>query len=212
MFKSLFTDSDNWLNGFYILALALPSSPDAVTVLQQMATFPALDAWYLDRDKEPEDQPKVAASEPLPSGHLYGALTFPSGHRLPCGALVFRMYDDPGWVEFYIPLASVDQICHTGAYPFGDSAGYRDWQQKIDPTLVELARHVYEKVRFPVGIIQFEPDYEEMEELRMIEEVMGEVSAELNRENEKRNKGILRAAPGGIRFFPPNLGWREPEE
>lgn len=159
MGEPIFTVPDAWLNGFYTLAINLVERSDehSQAAMAALLSYPKLEGWYLKRDKEPEDQPRVDASGPVKS-HRFGVFTLLNGKRVPCGCYIFHLEHEPDWLEFFVPLASIDKIYPTGGYPFGPPQGYTRWQQEIDLAMVEVARHIYKHVSFPSGLIGFELD------------------------------------------------------
>jgi hypothetical protein len=176
--QEIFTAPYAWANGFYMLALDLEehsndrsdehsnvrSDERSHAALSALSSYPLLDGWYLDRGKEPQEQPRVDARAPVPvEDHRYGVLTLPNGKRVPCGCYVFHTGGGPHWLEFYIPLAALDKIYPTGGFPWGPSQGYTAWEQEVDLALVEVARHIYRQVRFPAGLIGHEILYDDMD-------------------------------------------------
>ena len=117
-----------------------------------------------DRNREPHEQPRVVQSEAIKDHHL-GVLSLPNGNKLACRCFVFHMEYEPDWLEFFLPLGSIGRFYSTGGFPFGPSAGYTDWQREIDLALVEVARHLYRQVPFRAGLIDFEVDVNDLEEL-----------------------------------------------
>lgn len=166
MAEPVFTAPHAWLDGYYTLVLNLEQRSDehARAAMSALLSYPKLEAWYLDRNKEPQDQPRVDASGPV-KDHRFGVLTLPDGNKLPCGCYIFHMDYEPDWLELFIPLASISKIYPTGSFPFGPWQGYAEWQQRIDLALVDLARHIHRIVPFPAGLIGFEVGVNEMEEL-----------------------------------------------
>jgi hypothetical protein len=194
--ERIFTVPDAWLNGFYLLIVDLQErsdehSRDALIALQ---SCPLLDCWYLERDKEPHDQPRVNAGGDI-RDHRYGVLALPNGKKVPCGCFIFHQEYPPDWLEFYIPLAALDKIYPTGAFPFGASDGYTDWEREVDLTLVDVARHLYKHLTFQAGVIGFEPPRATLEDLYY--------SAAAGIRPEKLWNGYLWAGENGLEWHPP---------
>lgn len=196
MAEPIFTAPNAWLDGYYMLAINLEQRSDehSRAAMTALLSYPQLNAWYSNRDKEPQEQHRVDASGPV-EGHHFGVLTLPNGQKIPCGCFIFHLEYEPDWLEFFIPLASIDKIYPTGGYPFGPPQGYTDWQREIDLALVGVARHIYRHVPFPAGLIGFELDIDEMEQ------VYWNSVAELRPENLKT--GLLWAGENGLEWHPP---------
>jgi hypothetical protein len=165
--ERLFTPREAWSNGFYLLIIDLEERSDdhSRAALEAVQSYPLLDAWYLERDKEPFEQPRVKNAGGGLRDHRYGVLTLPNGKKVPCGCFIYHQEYEPDWLEFYIPLAALDKIYPTGAFPFGQSQGYTDWEREVDLALFEVARHIYSQIPFPAGIIGFELRVDDMEEI-----------------------------------------------
>jgi hypothetical protein len=108
---------------------------------------------------------------------------------------VFHAEHEPDWLEFFLPLGSVNRFYQTGGFPFGPSVGYQDWQREIDLALVEVARHLYRQVPFPDALIDFEPDLSDFDDLYS--------SALAGLPPEKPRYGLLWSGPGGLEWHPP---------
>lgn len=196
MGEPIFTAPSAWLNGYYKLAINLEQRSDdhARAAMAALLSYSKLDAWYLDRDKEPQNQPRVDASGRV-EDHRFGVLTLPNERKLPCGCYIFHLEYEPDWLEFFIPLASIDKVYPTRSYPFGPPQGYAQWQQEIDLAFVEVARHIYRHVAFPAGLIGFELDLDEMEQIYL------NSVAELPPED--LHNGYLWAGANGLEWHPP---------
>lgn len=197
MVEKIFTAENAWRNGFYTLVIDLEKHSDerCRAALQALKAYPLLDAWYRERNQEPHEQPRMNAEGDLQE-HRYGVLTLPTGTKVPCGCFIFRTdYYEPDWLEFYIPQAALDAIYPTGAFPFAPSHGYTDWEREVDGALIEVARHLYQHVRFPDGLIGFEPLVDDMDYL-----YWSAVSA-----IQPRNirNGYLWAGAEGLEWHPP---------
>jgi hypothetical protein len=198
--QEIFTAPYAWANGFYTLAIDLEERSDehSHAALNALSSYPLLDGWYLDRDKEPQEQPRLDASRPVPvpvEDHRYGVLTLPNGNKVPCGCFVFHTQGGPDWLEFYIPLAALDKIYPTEGFPWGPLQGYTAWEQEVDLALVEVARHIYQQVRFPAGLIGHEILYDDM----------GYVfwAAVAGLPPEKLRYGFLWSGASGLEWHPP---------
>ncbi len=201
MAEKIFTAPNAWLNGFYQLVINLVERSDEHSreALIALKSAPLLDAWYLERDREPADQPRVNAGGDIRE-HRYGVLTLPNAKKVPCGCFIYHQEYAPDWLEFYIPVAALDKIYPTGAFPFGASEGYTDWEREVDAALVELARHLHKSVPFPAGIIGFEPRLDDMETLYW--------SSVTEIPPEGLWNGFLWAGKEGLEWHPPKQGPR----
>lgn len=122
-------------------------------------------------------------------------LTLPNGKKVPCGCFIFHTDYEPDWLKFYIPLAALDKIYPTGAFPFGASQGYTDWEREVDLALFEIARHVYSRVPFTAGVIGFEPRAADLQTIYN--------SAVSGIPPEKLWNGYLWAGENGLEWHPP---------
>lgn len=191
----LFTLPDAWSGGFYMLAIEfepfdLRTEP-AVTRLWQ---HPSLLGCYYERDKEPEEQPRLAP-DPAHEGHLYGIATLPNGSRVPCGSLLWRFGANPDWLEFYIPTGSLATAYPIGAFPFEYQRNFA-WQHEIDEWLASVARYVYEAFPFQVAVIGFEVDLPNLSAVRLQGEGVP----------EKRFESYLLPTAQGLQWYPVNAG------
>jgi len=195
--ERIFTPSDAWANGFYLLIVNLEQRSDdhSRAALEAVQSYPRLDGWYLERDKEPHEQPRVQNAGGDLRNHRYGIFTLPNGKKVPCGCFIFHTDYEPDWLEFYLPLAALDKIYPTGAFPFGESQGYTDWEREVDLALFDLARHLHQQVRFPAGLIGFEPRRDDMEEIYH--------SAIAGIPPENLWNGYVWAGPNGLEWRPP---------
>jgi hypothetical protein len=194
--EKIFTAPNAWLNGFYQLIINLEQRSDENSrdALIALKSCPLLDAWYLERDKEPQDQPRVNAGGDI-RDHRFGVLSLSIGKKVPCGCYIYHQDYPPDWLEFFIPLASLDKIYPTGSFPFGVSQGYTDWEREVDSALVEVARHLYSQVPFPAGIIGFEPRLDDMEAIYQ--------SSLTQIRPEGLWNGFLWAGKEGLEWHPP---------
>lgn len=158
------TDPDNWVGGFYELALELGPADDArlEIALSTLCAQSGAQGWFgHGTGQQPIDQQRVPCTlESLTqSGHLRGVLQLPDGGRLVCGLVAVREQDgsatyQPDWVCFYIPLGSLGRSdSRVGAYPFGDIEDSLDWRRPIDDWLGDLGMRVFERVPFRLGLI-----------------------------------------------------------
>ena len=193
----IFTPREAWLNGFYLLIIDLEERSDdhSRAALEAAQSYPQLDGWYMEREKEPHEQPRVKNSGGDLGDHRYGVFTLPNEKKVPCGCFVFHTTYEPDWLKFYIPLAALDKIYPTGAFPFGASDGYTGWEREVDQAMFELARHIFSRVRFPAGIIGFEPRVPDLETIYY--------SGVSGIRPENLWNGYLWAGENGLEWHPP---------
>lgn len=204
MAEPIFTTPSAWAGGYHMLAINLDQRSDdrSRAAMAALLSYPQLDAWYLDRNQEPGEQARVDASGAV-EDHRFGVLTLPNGKKLACGCYIFHLEYEPDWLEFFIPLASIEKIYPTGGYPFGPPQGYADWQREMDRALVDVARHIYQSVPFQAALIGFELDLDEMEQ------VYWDAIAELPPQN--LHNGYLWAGANGLEWHPPGEQSHQPE-
>src|SRR3954463_2092092 len=137
-----FTAEYVWDGGLYIMWLDLGQRSDDVLydALAQLWSHPDLDGCYLDRQREPEDQPRIPATEFTPDHgpHALGLARLPNGAQVACGAIPSRLDPDRDALEFYLPIGALE-----GVYPMEDNAsGKRPeyGRARLDDWLTDLAR------------------------------------------------------------------------
>jgi hypothetical protein len=157
-------DPDNWVGGFYELALELGPADDErlEAAISAVCTHTGAVGWYAVGDRRP------VAAERLPCtwesiarhGQLRGTVQLPRGEQVVCGLVVVREEGgsyEPDWLDFYIPLGALGRIdSRVGGYPFGDFAESLQWRRPFDDWLADLGRRVYEEVPFRLGLIGVE--------------------------------------------------------
>lgn len=187
-----FTKEHAWLNGFYELQVELgdpsPGNPSDERFAQASARIwnhPALEGCYLDRDREPEEQEPVNAAENFSNGHLYGIAHLPNGASCVCGTFISRMSSDSrAYLTFYFPMASLEEVLHGEALPYG----------AVDAWLAQLGRFVFEEVRFDLALIGFEA---------LIPCVTGDL-LQLTGVPADRPAGYLFRSENELEWFPPS--------
>jgi len=200
--ERVFTPREVWLNGFYLLIIDLEqrSNDHSRSALEAVQTYPLLDGWYMEREKEPYEQPRVQNAGGDLRTHRYGVFTLPNGKKVPCGCFIFCTDYEPDWLELYLPLASLDRIYPTGTFPFGTSQGYTDWEGEVDQALFGLACHIYNQFPFSAGVIGFEPRTDDLETIYR--------SAVAGIPPEKLRSGYIWAGESGLEWHPPELAPR----
>jgi hypothetical protein len=189
----LFTSADAWNGGHYELAMDLGPHSDARTIeaLRRLWTYPLLEGCYLHRDQAPKSQSRI-----IPSQHfdekLYGIATL-ENTKVPCGSFLCRFEDRSDWLEFYLPLASLERIYPIEGYPFKEGADYHDWQRKLDPWLTGIAKHVFQEIPFLIALIGFEVEITRISSETVLSAGVPKV----------RSEGILLPKDKALEWYPP---------
>ncbi len=160
MSKRLFTAGEAWLGGFYEVAFEIcPRSDERLqAALAAVWAHPDIDGCYLDRNREPADQPRVSP-EGLGSGtHLLGIARLLSGAPCACGTCLIREDDGSDWLVFYLPMGSL-VTCYpeAGGFPFpSDKDWPGPWRTDVEDWLANVGRWVARSASFDLGLIGFE--------------------------------------------------------
>jgi hypothetical protein len=166
-----FPDDENWIGGYYELAVEIGDHDDArlALALERAWDDPRIDGCFADRRREPADQIRVAPTlENLSeSGHLRGVATLPNRVAMVCGTLVIREeYRGIDWLDLYLPLGALARAdSRVGGFPFGStmtvgrdapSRDTLDWRRPLDNWLAGIASSIFAVVPFRLGLIGFE--------------------------------------------------------
>lgn len=151
----LFTRPEAWFGGAYELMVHLGSQSDEVrlTTLRTMWTAPGVYGCFLDRDREPADQERVAPSQLTLShaeGRVHGVATFPDGRTTTCYSLGPLGDGADHWLYFGLPLGSLAQLYPIGAYPLDDGTPL-DWRIHVDEWLCRVARALWQTCPFRIA-------------------------------------------------------------
>jgi hypothetical protein len=153
-----FTDGEVWTGGFYELALEYDSgvTNGLVNGLQQLWQLEGLEGCYLDRERDPSEQPRFEF-EPslLASGHLLGVATLPGGSRIACGTCCVQEPAGSDWLVFYSPMSALGHAYPVGGFPF-DRANHESWRTSVDVWLADIGRRVFREAPFRIGLVGFE--------------------------------------------------------
>lgn len=146
----------DWLDGHYELLMDFPDGYDWVEGAQALWAQPQLTGVWTEREFDPEEDPRLDASDilvttELLTKHLYGVAHLPGGKNAPCGCAVNL---ERNWFIFFLPIAGLGRCYEAGAYPFRDTR--RLWTHEVDEWLAGLGQAVYGKVPFRVAAIGFE--------------------------------------------------------
>ena len=221
-----------WGGGFYELDIRLGSVPAerVYTALKALWAHPAIEGPYLDRTREPVDQPVVDPRSDELGTVLSGIATLPDGARVLCSSFVIHL-DDGYELSLCIPVNALAVAWpQIGDFPFvggrlssaeeEDSQGRRPlrapqipedddraWQEPLEEWLAGFGRAVFDAVSFPVALIGFEGGLlTDDDERRLLEEMP-----------EKRSVGVLRQERDELAWYPAtawgrfNVDWSRPD-
>lgn len=157
----LFTPDDTWSGGHYELALELgpPSMQRLRAAIGALWKYPDLTGCFLDRNREPDQQPRVTPDyyEGEPHFHCLGVARLPNGRSIACGTCVVREPEGSDWLDFYLPLAALGTAYPVGAFPFEDDRTAAEvWRNPIEDWLVDIGRAVGQIVSYRIGLIGWE--------------------------------------------------------
>ncbi|GAA3825857.1 hypothetical protein GCM10022226_53270 [Sphaerisporangium flaviroseum] len=194
-----FTESENWIGGFYELAIEIGDTSDerlqvALSALWRVA---AIEGCYGRNDLEPNEQDEVpcTVSSLAEFGHLRGTVTLPTGHRVVCGCLASRDDEGPDWLDFYLPMGALTRVDkRIGGFPFSENSGVASltWRRSLDDWLASIGTSIFNEVQFRRGLIGFETDGNF--ETRQLDGATP----------EERWMGYLIPTDGGLRLDPAN--------
>jgi len=193
-------DKDNWLGGFYELAIEVGPTHDGrleqtLTALWRIA---AIDGCFTDARGErsrPVAVP-VSLSSLETAGGLSGLVTLPGNRVSVCGVLTMREEEagvgHSDWLVLNVPLGALARIdVRVGGFPFGDEGGAASlsWRRPLDTWLAEVGTRIYSEVPFELALVGLEP--------------LGEIHAdELQVGIPKvRMHGILAPINGKLRYY-----------
>jgi hypothetical protein len=154
----LFTGGEVWTGGFYELALEYDRgvAGGLVNGLHELWHLEGLDGCYLDSKREPADQPRHEfESSLLSAGHLLGVAACPGGGQVACGSCTVQETDGSDWLVFYFPMSALANVYTVGGFPF-DSANHESWRIPLDNWLVDIARRIFPRAPFVLGLVGFE--------------------------------------------------------
>lgn len=157
MAERLFTADDAWNGGFYELALEIGHRSDQRLLAALIALWKHanLDGCFLDRSREPSEQPRTSEFCLEGGSHRLGVASLPNGSQVACGSFLVREDDGPDWLGFYLPMGSLATAYPVGAFPFGTEAE-RPWRYEIEDWLAEIGLEIAESASYQLGIIGHE--------------------------------------------------------
>jgi hypothetical protein len=154
----VFSGGEVWTGGFYELALEYERgiANGLVTGLQQLWQLEELDGCYLERERDPVDQSRVAFKPSLATaGHLLGVATLAGGVRVACGSCTIQETDGSDWLVFYFPMSALGNVYPVGGFPF-DSGNHEGWRIPLDDWSANVGRRIYPTAPFALGLVGFE--------------------------------------------------------
>jgi hypothetical protein len=159
MGERLFTTEGAWYGGFYEVALEIGPRSDqrlqsALIALWQHAD---LDGCFIDRGREPMDQPRTSEFSLETGSHMLGVACLPNGSRVACGSCLIREDDGPDWLDFYLPMGSLGTAYPVGGFPFGSEVDWPGpWRYEVEDWLARIGLWVGQSASYRLGIIGFE--------------------------------------------------------
>lgn len=104
--------------------------------------------------------------------------------------------EGPDWLVFSLPLGALERVQpRIGSFPLGDDGGPRSltWRRPLDLWLADIARGVYDSVRFKLALVGWEPMFE-----AHADELAGEVPSE-------RDHAYLVPTPSGLSYYEATM-------
>lgn len=159
MAERLFTVEGAWYGGFYELALEIGPRSDErlLAALTALWKFSDLDGCYLDRSREPADQPRSPDYCLETGSHSLGVASLPNGARVVCGSCLVREDEGPDWLDFYLPMGSLATAYPVAGFPFGSAADWPGpWRYEVEDWLARIGMWITQSASFRLGIIGHE--------------------------------------------------------
>lgn len=156
MKERLFTAKEAWKGGFYELAIEVGSrsDPRLLAALTALWDHPDIQGCYLDRHREPADQPRRSPDKIEDGSHLLGTARLPNGTDVPCGSFVWD--DDSDWLVFYLPMGSLQTAYPVGSFPFGEASWSGPWRWEVEDWLYGVGLWVARTASYQLGLIGYE--------------------------------------------------------
>lgn len=175
-------------------------------------TFPGLEGCWVRNDREPSPASRLTSTWGLKlRKELFGIAHLPGTDGVACSAvahepLLEQDEDCPlceslghqhqapaGWLAFTLPFGGLGLAFPIGDYPCSDGSSLA-WRDGVDAWLRALAEHVHRVAPFDLALVGWSDGQYGPLPLRA-EDVW-----------EKRTLGYLFPGPGGLAWFPPNMG------
>lgn len=196
-------DDDNWIAGYYELALELGERDDArlEATLQLMRELAKIDGCWALTGLEPSRYEPVSPSltSLLSFGQLRGSFALPTGERVVCSVVAVREEAEPpfyapDWLALCIPLGALIKVePRVGGYPFGSFEGSLQWRRPIDDWLANLGSKVFRATAFRLGLIGMEASGEAYSD-RLPDGIP-----------QERSIAYLWPERGEVRYFPATI-------
>jgi hypothetical protein len=161
----LFTAPEAWYGSTFELTLDLGRAASAdrfLAATDALWSHPLLDGCYLDAEREPAEQARVAPSDILPGltpdtgvSTLRGVATLPNRARTVClsTALMFpRDEEGSDQLILALPLGALARAYPIGAYPIDDQTPL-DWRPALEDWMTDLASRAWEPGRVRIATI-----------------------------------------------------------
>ncbi|MBI9051154.1 MAG: hypothetical protein JEZ00_17155 [Anaerolineaceae bacterium] len=160
MTKTYFSKDEQWDGGNYELSIQLGVEDDdqIEKVLQTILSSPSIEGYYLERDKEPDEQePVTSVPKPYETGkQAYCLALMPNEHRIVCGVSIIREEEGFDWVNIYLPMVALSEAYPVGGYPFDKTKSSKNWQKSVDEWLAVMGKLVFANVPYSLGLIGYE--------------------------------------------------------
>lgn len=155
MSSRIFTKPEAWAGFSYELAVELGPVDDArlERALRIIWSHADLDGCYLERDREPAEQVAVRPAGDLPLEAILRGLAS-LGPRAPvaCSTIPVREEGGSDWVYFSLPMGSLRTVFPVYGFPVDDGSDL-SWRSTVDHWLCRLARHLFDTVKFRLGLV-----------------------------------------------------------
>ena len=159
-------DKDNWLGGFYELAIEVGPTHDGrlEKTLAALWRIAAIHGCFTDaRGRSRPVAVPVSLSSLETAGGLSGLVTLPGNRVSVCGVLTMREEEagvgHSDWLVLYIPLSALARIdSRVGGFPFGADSGAASlsWRRPLDTWLADVGTRIYTEVPFELALVGFE--------------------------------------------------------
>jgi hypothetical protein len=191
---------DNWVGGYYELALELGERDDArlEAAFHSMRELAQVDSFWAHVNLKPSKYESVSPtlSSLLQFALIRGTLKLPNGRMVVCGLNAVREEAEPphyapDWLVLGVPLGALIKIePRVGGYPFGSYDSSLAWRQPIDEWLAVIGSQIFATTNFRLGLIGMETS--------------GEAYSDRleNGIPAKRSFGYLWPEDGKLRYFP----------
>lgn len=143
--------SDPWEGGDYELYIEIvPTSGEGlVRALETIWSTPGM---------QPSDSGQAFSAE----SWIRGLVTLPDGVRVVCETFAQHLESGVDFLSLAIPMGALGSAYpRVGGFPFG-SEDSRSWREPLDLWFAEVARKVFSRVPFQLGLIGFDVSSEDL--------------------------------------------------